>query len=114
MFSFCPGCEEDPVHASAECTILARGPRPHFRGEEDFGGKNREEKAGESDASATAASDSSATAYHAILPLRLLLLQDRERREHVSKKIISFTFNCPLTRQICSVGTDFKIVNRNK
>jgi hypothetical protein len=81
MFSFCPGCEEDPVHASAECSILARGPRPHFRLEEDFGGKNREEKADESDASATAASDASATAYHAILPLRLLLLQDRERRE---------------------------------
>jgi hypothetical protein len=81
LYSFCAGCEEDPVHADAECTILARGPRPHFRLEEDFGGKNREEKADESDASATAASDASATAYHAILPLRLLLLQDRERRE---------------------------------
>jgi hypothetical protein len=81
LCSFCPGCEEDPVHADAECTILARGPRPYFRREEDFGGKNREEKADESDASATAASDASATAYHAILPLRLLLLQDRERRE---------------------------------
>ncbi len=87
LCSFCPGCEEDPVHADAECTILARGPRPHFRrGKEDFGGKNREEeKADESDASATAASDASATAYHAILPLRLLLLQDRKRREHISK-----------------------------
>ncbi len=95
LYSFCAGCEEDPVHADAECTILARGPRPHFRREEDFGGKNREEeKAGESDASATAASDASATAYHAILPLRLLLLQDRERRESTFQNVYhQFFFN---------------------
>jgi hypothetical protein len=69
--------------------------------EEDSGGKNWEEKAGESDASATAACDASATAYHAVLPLRLLLLQDRERRESTfQNRLIFFTINFPLTRQI--------------
>jgi hypothetical protein len=104
LCSFCTGCEEDPVHANAECTILARGPRPRFRREEDFGGKNREEKAGESDASATAASDASATAYHAILPLRLLLLQDRERRESpFQNKLIFFYQQFSFNRQIMQI-----------